>query len=152
MDAMGMIETYGLLASIEAADIMLKTADVRLLSQTKVGGGLVAVFVTGDVGAVKASVEAGLTAASKLGRVRSAHVIPRPVNEIGDMFRGRKEDKASGEGAEPPEDLEKMKVTEMRSLLRKMRGKTLTPEEIKYANRKTLLNAIREAKNNKQGD
>ncbi len=72
--ALGMIETNGLTASIEAADAMLKSADVSLVGQEKIGAGLVTVFVQGDVGAVKAAVEAGQTAASRIGEVVSALV------------------------------------------------------------------------------
>lgn len=222
MEAIGMIETYGLLSSIEAADAMVKAANVILLPKTKVGGGLVTVAVTGDVGAVKAAVDAGTAAASKLGTVRSTHVIPRPVNEIGDMLAGVNSGAASGgktaappiafaqgqakqmpvsEEMEPqrfeenapspgepasasgysteeasasapapeiqsdekveeafvnkglsknagdaqiPSNLEDMKVVHLRSLLRKLDGKTLTPEEIKFANREKLIKAIRE--------
>ena len=76
--ALGMIETNGLTAAIQAADAMLKSADVSLVGQEKIGAGLVTVFVQGDVGAVKAAVEAGQTAAMRIGEVVSAHVIPRP--------------------------------------------------------------------------
>lgn len=80
MDALGMIETKGLLAAIECADVMLKAADVKLNGRTIVGGGLVAVCVSGDVGAVNASVDAGEAAVLHLGQkfLISRHVIPRP--------------------------------------------------------------------------
>ena len=85
MEALGMIETYGLVPSIEAADAMLKAADVRLLERTFVKGGLVTITVTGDVAAVKASVDAGAAAAARLGEkcLVTQHVIPRPHVEIG---------------------------------------------------------------------
>ncbi len=76
--ALGMIETMGYTANIEAADAMLKAAEVTLVGQERIGAGLVTVFVQGDVGAVKAAVEAGQEAASRVGEVVSAHVIPRP--------------------------------------------------------------------------
>lgn len=76
--ALGLIETRGLVASIEAADVMLKAAKVSLLGTQRVGGGLSAVMVVGDVGAVRAAVEAGAAAAKKLGELISAHVIARP--------------------------------------------------------------------------
>ena len=80
--ALGMIETRGLIAAIEAADAMLKAANVELVGTEKIGSGLVSVLVRGDVGAVKAAVETGATAASKLGEVIATHVIPRPHNDI----------------------------------------------------------------------
>jgi microcompartment protein CcmL/EutN len=76
--ALGMIETYGYTANIEAADAMLKAAEVTLVGQERIGAGLVTVFVQGDVGAVKAAVEAGLECGSRVGEVVSSHVIPRP--------------------------------------------------------------------------
>ena len=84
--ALGMIETNGLTAAIEAADAMLKSADVSLVGQEKIGAGLVTVFVQGDVGAVKAAVEAGQTAAMRIGEVVSAHVIPRPHTSVSECM------------------------------------------------------------------
>ena len=80
--ALGMIETKGLVASIEAADAMVKAANVTLIGKEHVGGGLVTVMVRGDVGAVKAAVESGTAAASKLGELVAAHVIPRPHTDV----------------------------------------------------------------------
>ncbi|MCM2534954.1 BMC domain-containing protein [Neobacillus pocheonensis] len=80
--ALGMIETRGLIASIEAADAMIKSADVTLVNQEKIDGGLVTVLVEGDVGAVQAAVEAGKLAAQRVGQLISAHVIPRPDDEV----------------------------------------------------------------------
>ncbi len=77
-EALGMIETRGLTAAIEAADAMTKAAEVTLIGTEKIGSGLVTVMVRGDVGAVKAAVEAGEAAASKLGEMVATHVIPRP--------------------------------------------------------------------------
>lgn len=82
MNALGMIETKGLVGSIEAADAMLKAANVKLASRTLTGGGLVAVMVEGDVGAVKASVDAGAAAAERVGELVSVHVIPRPASDV----------------------------------------------------------------------
>lgn len=80
--ALGMIETRGLVAAIEAADAMVKAASVTIVSQTKSGGGLVATLVRGEVGAVKAATDAGSVAANKVGEVVSVHVIPRPHEEL----------------------------------------------------------------------
>ena len=82
MNALGMIETKGLVASIEAADAMVKAANVTLIGKEHIGGGLVTVMVRGDVGAVKAATESGAEAASRLGEVVSVHVIPRPHADI----------------------------------------------------------------------
>ena len=88
MEALGMIETYGLVPAIEAADAMLKAAEVKLLERTFVKGGLVTVTVTGDVAAVKASVDAGAAAAARLGErcLVTQHVIPRPHVEVGETI------------------------------------------------------------------
>ena len=82
MEALGMIETRGLTASIEAADAMTKAANVTLVGTEKIGSGLVSVIVRGDVGAVKAAVEAGAQAASRLGELVAQHVIPRPNSDV----------------------------------------------------------------------
>ncbi|MDR3048925.1 MAG: BMC domain-containing protein [Elusimicrobiota bacterium] len=80
--ALGMVETKGLVASIEAADAMVKAANVSLTGKVHVGGGLVSVFVRGDVGAVKAATDAGAAAAGRIGELISVHVIPRPHGEV----------------------------------------------------------------------
>lgn len=80
--ALGMIETKGLVAAIEAADAMLKAANVELVGTEKIGSGLVSVMVRGDVGAVKSAVEAGAASAEKLGEVIATHVIPRPHDDV----------------------------------------------------------------------
>ncbi len=81
-EALGMVETRGLVASIEAADAMCKAANVALIGTEKIGSGLVTVMVRGDVGAVKSAVEAGSTAAGRLGELIATHVIPRPHNDV----------------------------------------------------------------------
>ena len=82
MEALGMIECRGLVAMIEAADAMVKSANVRLVGYEKVDAGLVTAIVRGEVGAVKAAVEAGSAAARKVGEVVSTHIIPRPHGEV----------------------------------------------------------------------
>lgn len=81
-EALGMVETRGLVASIEAADAMCKAANVTLIGTEKIGSGLVTVMVRGDVGAVKSSVEAGANSVAKLGELIATHVIPRPHNDV----------------------------------------------------------------------
>ncbi len=86
MEALGMIETKGLIAMIEAADAALKAANVQLSGWEKVGSGLVTAFMVGDVAAVKAAVDAGASAASKIGEVVSVQVIPRPHEELASVL------------------------------------------------------------------
>lgn len=86
--ALGMIETRGLVASIEAADAMVKAASVTIVTQHQAGGGLVATLVRGEVGAVKAATDAGATAANKVGEVVSVHVIARPHDELEAIIEG----------------------------------------------------------------
>ena len=81
-EALGMVETRGLTAAIEAADAMVKAAEVTLIGTEKIGSGLVTVMVRGDVGAVKSAVEAGGANAAKLGELVATHVIPRPHNDV----------------------------------------------------------------------
>ncbi len=81
-NALGLIETKGLVGAIEAADAMVKAANVTLVGKEKIGGGYVTVMVRGDVGAVKAATDAGAAAAKRVGEIVSVHVIPRPHNEI----------------------------------------------------------------------
>ena len=82
LQALGMVETKGLVASIEAADAMVKAANVTLIGKVHVGGGLVTVMVRGDVGAVKAATDAGAAAVGNIGELVSVHVIPRPHGEV----------------------------------------------------------------------
>lgn len=81
-DALGLVETRGLIGSIEAADAMVKAANVTLVGRQEVGGGYVTVMVRGDVGAVKAATDVGAEAAARVGEVVSVHVIPRPHPEV----------------------------------------------------------------------
>lgn len=89
-NALGMIETKGLVGAIEAADAMVKSANVQLIGKEQVGGGLVTVMVRGDVGAVKAATDAGAAAAEKVGELISVHVIARPHMEVDNILpRGK---------------------------------------------------------------
>jgi microcompartment protein CcmL/EutN len=81
-EAIGLIETRGLVGGIEAADAMVKAANVKLVGQERIGGGLVTVIVKGDVGAVKAAVDSGAAAAKRVGELISVHVIPRPHSDL----------------------------------------------------------------------
>lgn len=85
-EALGMIETRGLVGAVEAADSMVKAANVTLIGYEKIGSGLVTVMVRGDVGAVKAATDAGVAAAKGVGEVVSVHVIPRPHTDVEKML------------------------------------------------------------------
>ncbi len=94
MEALGMIETKGLVGLIEASDAMVKAAKVTLVGYEKVGGGLVTALVRGDVAACKAATDAGAAAAQKVGELVSVHVIPRPHSNIHDIFPTRLPDQS----------------------------------------------------------
>ncbi len=101
-EALGMIETRGLVASIEAADAMVKAANVQLVGKEHVGGGLVSVMVRGDVGAVKAAVEAGSAAARRVGELVSVHVIPHPHGDVEAILPQPKKTAATPVGSSIP--------------------------------------------------
>ena len=109
--ALGLIETRGLVGAIEAADAMVKAAKVKFLGRQKVKGGLVAVMVAGDVGAVKAAVDAGAAACQRVGKLVSSHVIPRPHDDIDMMIpAGAEEKEAIEEKKKPPRKAVSKKV------------------------------------------
>jgi microcompartment protein CcmL/EutN len=115
MKALGMIETRGLVAAIEAADAMVKAANVTLTCKEHVGGGLVTVMVRGDVGAVKAATDAGAAAAERVGELISVHVIPRPPEELEFLFKDPKKEAAAEpieEVTEAPEEVQEEIPTE----------------------------------------
>ncbi|KGF07511.1 Propanediol utilization protein PduA [Urinicoccus massiliensis] len=91
-EALGMVETKGLVGSIEAADAMCKAANVELVGYEKIGSGLVTVMVRGDVGAVKAATDAGVSAAERVGEVVSMHVIPRPHTDVEKILPSKDEE------------------------------------------------------------
>ena len=95
MEALGMVETRGLVASIEAADAMVKAANVVLIGKEYIGAGYVTVMVRGDVGAVKAATDAGAAAARRVGELISVHVIPRPHGEVEQILPQPKEPRTS---------------------------------------------------------
>jgi ethanolamine utilization microcompartment shell protein EutL len=88
-NALGMIETRGLVGAIEAADAMVKAANVKMIGKEMIGSGLVTVMVRGDVGAVKAATEAGAAAAKRVGELVSVHVIPRPHSDVENILPGK---------------------------------------------------------------
>jgi len=139
MDAIGMIETRGLVASIEATDAMLKAAQTALVCKQHVGGGLVTVIVTGEVGAVKASVDAGAAAAARVGELVSTHVVPRPAQEVGQMI-----EKAAPEPVGQP-DLSALTLAELRALAHDAPGLGLTSSQIQRAKKADLIHYLRNA-------
>ncbi len=173
--ALGLIETYGLVAAIEAADVALKTAAVELVNYEKVTGGLLTIAVTGEVAAVQAAVAAGSAAAAKVGELVSHHVIPRPLADMEIMLRSRgtgdPDPDPTGPGggnpdpADPGEDgpdpdepqplekhLESMGVQELRRLARKTGGIAIKGRQISKANKEVLITEILRAKNKQQGN
>ncbi|NNE99727.1 MAG: BMC domain-containing protein [Pyrinomonadaceae bacterium] len=89
LEALGMVETKGFIGAVEAADAMVKAANVELIGKEYIGAGYVTIFVRGDVGAVKASTDAGAAAARRVGELISVHVIPRPHKEVEDVLPGK---------------------------------------------------------------
>ncbi len=174
MKALGMIETRGLVAAIEAADAMVKAANVTLSCKEHVGGGLVTVMVRGDVGAVKAATDAGAAAAERVGELLSVHVIPRPHAELEDLLAGptpspdappapdpepQRAPVASTEIEQEEEvvmdldsltdaDLEGLAVVRLRAVARQMNLGSMTRKEIRFAKKEELLSAIRAARRN----
>ncbi|RXI49318.1 propanediol utilization protein [Clostridium tetani] len=158
MQALGLIETKGLLAAVEAADVMVKSADVSIIEKTYVGGGLVTISVTGDVGAVKASIEAGVAAVKNLNEefLVSEHVIPRPHEELESIIGSNNppEDPSSNEytsDVENLEDVEKSEVVETIEVLEE--GQTIenadNSEDLKDEDTK---NKIKENQDKLDGD
>ena len=163
--ALGLIETRGLIGSIEAADVMVKTANVALLGTEYVRNGLVTVQVVGDVAAVKSAVEAGAAAAQRVGQLISKHVIPRPSGEIEIILKQRalpispRGDAPSGEDPGVPgeeqldfvasEDddeylsqLDAMTVRQLRTLARNTDGLGIQGREITMANKEILVHEL----------
>lgn len=150
MKALGMIEVYGYLAAVEALDSALKAANVKMVDVTLVQGGLVAVLITGEVGAVKAATDASKTAAERVGKVISVHVIPRPSERIEMIIpfqpAGMVSPSSPAKTEEPiritEEQLKKMTVDRLRSLARELGITNMTRKEIRFATKHELIDAI----------
>jgi len=163
--ALGMVETRGLVGSIEAADVMVKTANVHVLGTEYIKNGFVTIEVIGEVAAVQAAVDAARGAASKIGEVISTHVIPRPAEEIEAILKTRVEQHtsspaeeddheeeegtfepdlfvASKDDAEYRAQLEEMTVHQLRSLARTVPGLSIAGREISMANKETLISEL----------
>jgi microcompartment protein CcmL/EutN len=165
--ALGMVETRGLVGSIEAADVMVKTANVALLGTEYIRNGLVTVEVIGEVAAVKAAVEAGAAAAQRVGQLVSTHVIPRPSDEIEFILKERTQAPPApgpSRSEEPPEipeggdevldfvasdddaefgtQLDAMTVHQLRTLARDTDGLAIQGREISMANKEALIHEL----------
>uniref|UniRef100_UPI00351B893B BMC domain-containing protein n=1 Tax=Endozoicomonas sp. Mp262 TaxID=2919499 RepID=UPI00351B893B len=152
--ATGFIETFGYLPAVEAADVCLKTAHVSLVGIKNVGAGLVTIIIRGDVGAAKAAIEAGTLAADKVGTVVSSHVIARPVDELDSMLADIAPkhaetvpadiSKSSDDTVSAPtlEELQGYRAVELRNMARQLQGFDMSKQQIKFARKKELIQAI----------
>jgi len=166
--ALGMVETRGLVGSIEAADVMVKTANVHVLGTEYIKNGFVTIEVIGEVAAVQAAVDAARASASRIGEVISTHVIPRPAEEIEPILQQQAKQRATGSVQEQEEDdhdeeessfepdlfvaskddaeyraqLEEMTVHQLRSLARTVPGLSIAGREISMANKETLISEL----------
>jgi len=144
--ALGLVETKGLIGAIEAADVMLKTAAVRLIGIENTIAALLTVKIVGDTGAVKAAVDAGASAAEKIGELISCHVIPRPHEDTESIIYNQSDEINSG-GAAANLTIEKVKampVRQLRSLARDVSGFPIRGREISRANKETLVGKFQE--------
>lgn len=162
MQALGLIETNGLIAAIESSDVMLKTAEVDLVSKEFVGGGLVTVSVVGDVGAVKTAVDAGASAVEQLGDnfLVSKHVIARPDSEIEPLLDDPKakkipeevveEDSVESEEETPkekpvgfkPEELEPKRIAELRKIVKTKTNLNISDADLQKMSKKQIITEI----------
>ena len=147
--ALGFVETVGLVAAIEAADAMVKAANVRIVQQTRTVPGLITHFVVGDTGAVRAAVEAGAAAAARVGTVAGTHVIPRPAPGVWAMLRGGTPPGAHAAPSRPAagaaDDYASRTVRELRALARERDDDRLTGRAIARATKSELVAFLRDA-------
>ncbi len=150
--ALGMVETRGLVASIEAADAMVKAAKVTLISKEKITGGLVTIMVAGETAAVKSAVDAGAAAAQRVGELVSTHVIPRPDEQVNNIVEGIEDlNKVVEPKAPMPEvkkqkrKVEKKKVTELKVIKEKAEVEKVIPEPMLDESTSTIERLKREA-------
>lgn len=145
--ALGMIETRGVVGAVEAADAMVKSASVLLVGKQYVGGGYATVFCRGDVGSVKAAIDAGAQAARRVGELVSVHIIPKPDAQIEPILPTMQWMYAppwKGGAKAEALDLDALTVPELRKLARELRA--MAGKEVNFADRATLVRAIREAR------
>jgi len=143
--ALGLIETLGLVAAIEAADAMLKAAKVVLSGTEKSTGGLYTVKITGEVGAVRSALSAGTEAAKKVGTLVSSHIIPRPHEETAEMVFPETETAVPQKivTSKKSTDFSKLPVRELRKLARSTENIGLSGREISSSNREALVKALK---------
>ena len=147
--ALGIIETVGQVGSVEAADAMTKCAEVELLGREDIGGGYHSVLIRGDVGSVRAALEAGVHAAEQVGRLVGVLLIPRPHDELGDILPGPSYRSAlpsprAPSGRPSVGELETMNVHQLRALARELPEFPMRGREISRANREKLLVPLRD--------
>ncbi len=144
-EALGMIETRGLIPAIEAADAMVKAANVTLVGKELVKGGIVQVAVRGEVGAVKSAIMAGQAAAEKVGEFMFSHIIPRPDMQT-ELIIGStsSEDNPSSKTTEIPDNIEGMTVSQLRQFARNFPDLPIKGREISGANKTLLLKILKE--------
>jgi microcompartment protein CcmL/EutN len=143
-EALGLIETHGLVAAIEAADAMLKAASVQLLGIEQTVAALMTVQVTGETAAVQSAVDAGRMAAERVGELVSSHVIPRPDSAVREMQMSKSPPESSSrKGKKSGVGLDDMTVRELRALARKTPNIPIQGREIARANKSQLLAALR---------
>ena len=144
--ALGLVETKGLVGAIEAADAMLKTAAVQLIGIENTIAALLTVKVVGDTGAVKAAVDAGASAAEKIGELISCHVIPRPHEDTESIIYNQSDEINSGAAAANVtiEKVKAMPVRQLRSLARDVPGFPIQGREISRANKEILVEKFQE--------
>ncbi len=138
-EALGMIETRGLIAALEAADAMAKAAHVRIVSMEQTVAALITVHVTGETAAVQSAVDAGTVAASKVGEVLSSHVIARPSSDVVAM----QANEAPTAPRETASNLDEMTVRQLRAYAREQQDLPIKGREIARANKQQLLAALR---------
>ena len=144
--ALGLVETKGLVGAIEAADTMLKTAAVQLIGIEKTIAALLTVKVVGETGAVKAAVDAGASAAEKIGELISCHVIPRPHDDVESIIYNQSDEINSGREAAnlTIEKVKAMPVRQLRRLARDVAGFPIQGREISRANKEILVEKFQE--------
>lgn len=151
MKALGMIEVRGRTGAIEGLDAALKAANVSVVSMCKVGGGLTTFFVEGDVGAVKAAIDAGAAAAEKVGELLSSHVIARPAESTRTLIAPPVKPPAKvkqppvqreGEVVPEAEELRTKNISEIRALAKSLPDIGMSAQEITFSNKSTIIEAI----------
>ncbi|MEM0961433.1 MAG: BMC domain-containing protein [Bacteroidota bacterium] len=145
--ALGLLETLGLVAAVEAADAMLKTAEVSLVRQQRTNPGLVTHLVVGETAAVRAAVDAGAAAADRVGKVVARHVIPRPADDVWRRLVGIGPDSSAldpaGDARQPGDEYASMTVRDLRTLARERDHETFSGRAISRASKDDLVAFLR---------